>query len=644
MAAQVFFEEWALNADTLRRTLRAILAADAVSYSRLMALDEDGTVAALDASRAVFQACIDAHMGRTIDMAGDSVLAVFDTAAGAVSAAIEIQHRLGALGEGVALDRRLRFRIGVHLGDVIEKADRTIYGDGVNIAARLQAVAEPGCVAVSSMVREAVRDRVAAVFVDLGEHAVKNIARPVHVFQVAAPHHGGTNRGTRKFVSTAHRLRWRIAATAGVLLALAGGAWIGAAESARVARTALAALFGNRLAAGMPERASIAVMPFANQSGESKRDYFSDGITEDVIDALGRFSGVMVMSRNAVQAYKGRPATSAEIGRELGVRYIAQGSVREADGKFRVVVELSDAQSGTQLWAERYEGAGAQVFEIQDRIAKNIVGALAVNLTRVEQERVFSKPTDSLEAYDLVLRARSLLDLSERGANREARELLARAQKISPEYADIFTVLCYAEFERAVYGWTEDASGALVRAEGNCKRTLASTDRRAHARAHALIAAIDLHRGMFDEALSHTQRAIELNASDSTALYRRGAALLYTGRVDEALAAMETARRFEPQPGAGAGLNLSIAYYVAGRYREALEHADALLARAPHHVALNAIRAATLARIGSTEEARRAADQVRRLSPRFEAEDFGTGFAAPRIVTQLQEGLRLAGL
>jgi len=629
-----------------RRRLEAILAADAVGYSRLMAADEDATVVALDAARAVFKARIEGNQGRIIDMAGDSVLAVFETATGAVTAALESQKELNILADTVAEDRRMRFRLGVHLGDVIEKADGTIYGDGVNIAARLQALAEPGGVTVSGMVQEAVRDRISANFEDRGEHQVKNIARPVHVYRVDSSAHGvaAARWGAGKLAQYGRRLRWRILAPAVLLLAVAIGAWIASADSAKDARVSLATLFGKKPSHVASARASIAVMPFANQSGDPKRDYFSDGITEDVINALGRFSGVMVISRNAVQVYKGRPVASAEIGRELGVRYIAQGSVRQADGKLRVVVELSDAEKGAQLWSERYEGAGAEVFEIQDRIVRNIVGALAVKLTRIEQQRVFSKPTDSLEAYDLVLRARSLLERSERSANREARALLARAQKLSPEYAEILIALADAEMQRALYGWIEDVAEAMRRAEELCKRVLASTDQRAHARAHTVIAVIYSNQDRFEEALSHTERAIELNASDSATLYRRGMALLYVGRIDEAIAAMETAKRFEPQPSVGDAYNLAVAYYVAGRYREALAQADALLTHAPHHISLNAIRAATLAQLGNADEARRAADQVRRFSPLFQVENWGTRFTNPEYTAKLRDGLRKAGL
>jgi adenylate cyclase len=628
-----------------RRRLAAILAAGAVGFSRLMAADEDATVAALDAARNVFGARIEANQGRIIDVAGDSVLAVFETATGAVSAALAIQKELESSADATPQDRRMRFRIGIHLGDVIEKADGTIYGDGVNIAARLQAMGEPGGVTVSSMVQEAVRDHVAATFDDQGEHEVKNIARPVHVYRVDSSAHGVTavRGGAAALVQPTRWLRWRVLAPAALLLAAAVGTWIAVADSAQHVRVSLATWFGKKPTHSASERASIAVLPFANQSGDPERDYFSDGITEDVINALGRFSGVMVISRNAVQAYKGRPATSAEISRELGVRYIAQGSVREADGRLRVVVELSDAQKGAQLWSERYEGAGADVFEIQDRIVRNIVGALAVKLTHLEQRRIFTKPTDSLEAYELVLHARWLLDLHERASNREARTLLARAQQLSPEYADMLIALADAEMQRALYGWIENVAEGMARAEALCKRVLISTDQRSHARAHAVMAAIYSNQGRFDEALTHTERAIELNASDSTAIARRGMALLYVGRTDEAIAAMETAKRFG-HPDSDFGNNLVIAYYLAQRYSEALARADALLTRVPHHVMVNALRAATLAQLGHADEARRAADQVRRFSPLFDVENYGERFKNPQDAAKVREGMRKAGL
>jgi len=391
-------------------------------------------------------------------------------------------------------------------------------------------------------------------------------------------------------------------------------------------------------------RPVIAVLSFANQSGDAKRDYFSDGVTEDIIAALGRFSGLTVISRNSVGAFKGRPGAAQAIREELGARYIVEGSVREADGRLRVAVELSDAERGTLLWSERYDGDGKEVFDIQDRIVKNIVGALAVKLTQLEKARVFTKPTESLEAYDLVLRARALLILSDRKANREARTLLTQAQKLAPDYAESYVAMAEAEFQRAIYGWMEAAEEGVRRAEELLKRALSLADSNAHARAHALLGYLYTTRGDLDQALIEVDLAIAMNPSDSVAYARRGGALLWLGGIDESIASYETARRFDPHIDAGHGVNLSIAYYMAGRYREALAVSDAFLVRYPQVSFLHAARAAALSQLGRTEEARRAAAQVRALNPFFQVEQFGTRSVNPEHTTKLQEGLRKAGL
>jgi adenylate cyclase len=388
---------------------------------------------------------------------------------------------------------------------------------------------------------------------------------------------------------------------------------------------------------------TVAVLPLANLSGDARRDYFSDGVTEDVINELGRFSGLRVMSRSAMQAFKGRSATPQAIRDELGARYVVQGSVREADGRVRVSVELSDADQGALLWSERYEGEGTQVFEIQDRIVKSIVGTLHVKLTELEHQRAFRKPTESLEAYDLVLRARVLVNRTDRAGNREARELLARAAKIAPGYAEVETVLGEAELQRAAFGWMEDAEDGMRRAEEHGRRALVMAEPRTQAGAHSLLAAVYTIRGRFDDAVLQTERAIALNPSDSTSLYRRGDALMWSGRIAEAIDVLEIARRFEPRPSIGRQRSLAIAYYLSGRYHEALAETDAMLARGPYDF-LHALRAATLSELGRHDEARQAAAEARRLNPFFVRDTFGTRFADPKYTQRLHDGLAKAGL
>jgi TolB-like protein/DNA-binding winged helix-turn-helix (wHTH) protein len=389
----------------------------------------------------------------------------------------------------------------------------------------------------------------------------------------------------------------------------------------------------------------IAVLPLSNQSGDSTRDYFSDGMTEDIINALGRYSGLRVISRNSVESYKDRPASMQAIKGELGARYVVKGSVREADGRLRVWVELSDAETGTVIWSERYDGEGNDVFDIQDRITRNIVGTLAVKVTRLELERASRKAPATLEAYDLVLRARALLLRSERVANRQARALAERALQIAPNYAEAHVVLGQAERQRYYSGWTEDPEEALRRAEQHTLRALAIDDPGAHARAHGQLGLIYTVLGKLDQALIESDRAIELNPSDAFALEMRGATLLWLGRTEEAIAAMEMAFRFNPAgTGSASAFDRALAYYILRRYPESLAVADAALVRFPDVPFLHAIRAATLAQTGNDAEARKAAAQVMRLDPFFRGTEFGSRLVNPQHAAHLQDGVRKAGL
>jgi TolB-like protein/class 3 adenylate cyclase/Flp pilus assembly protein TadD len=602
-----------MGESSVRQRLAAVLAADAAGYSRLMSLDERATVEALDAARAVFRARIESQGGRVVDMAGDSVLALFETASGAVTAALQIQEEIEAAALSQPEERRMRFRVGLHLGDVLEKPDGTAYGDGVNIAARLQALADPGGVLASDAIHSAVKGRLAVSGQDLGERRLKNIAGPVRVYALRA----GARRSRRYH-------RWVAAVAAAVAIAV-GGVWLASQDRAQTES----------------ERPVVAVLPFANLGGDRARDYYSDGITGDIIGALGRFPGLLVISHNAVRGYGDRPLP--EVRKELNARYIVQGSLREAGGKLRASVELSDAEKGVLLWSERYEGEGSEVFAIQDRIVSNIVSSLQSRLALVEQQRALSRPTENLEAYDLVLRARSLLERETRRENREARELLEHALELDPEYMDILVALGEAEVQRALYGWIQDPRDAMRRAEERARRVLASPDVRAHASACVLLARIYSNLGRAEEALEAAERAIALNASDARALFQRGSMLLYIGRIDEAIKGLEAAKRFEPRPTLF-WLNLAVAYYVAGRYEDALALADVLATRFPDDVYLHANRAAALGQLGRLDEARAAASRVRALSPLFQVENVGMRFASAQHTAKLQEGLRKAGL
>jgi adenylate cyclase len=604
------------------RRLSAILAADVVGYSRLMHQDDQATVRALTERRAIFAERVAARRGRIVNAPGDSILAEFPSVVDAVECAVEIQTEIARRNAAIAdPGRRMQFRIGINLGDVIVE-DGAIYGDGVNIAARIESLADYGGVALSTSAYDQVRDKLPYRFVDRGGEQVKNIARPVRVYAVDMSASG---------VAPRRKAFPRRAALGGAgVVALAAVAFL---------------LFPSLVERQAPpeQAASIAVLPFANHSAEPQREYYSDGITEDVINALGRFSAIRVIAHNTARAYKNRSVAPDQISRELGVRYVVQGSVRQAGGRLRVGVELSDAMNGTLLWSERYEGEAREVFDIQDRIVRDIAGALAVKLTALEQQRAASKPPESLEAYELVLRARELMRVVERAPNREARALIAQAIKLSPNYAEAHAALAYAEFQRAVFGWMEDPSAGLRRAEQAARRALAIDDPGANARALAMLGNIHTFTGNYDAAMADAERAIALNPSDAIARSLRGGILLWTGKIEESIAASEAARRYDPRLSPEGMFNLALAYYLAGRYRDAAQTATAV---EPNRrtVFLEAVHAAALAQLGDAEGARRSVEEVKRGAPFFEVERFGQRLVNPSHRQKAQEGLRKAGL
>ncbi len=430
---------------------------------------------------------------------------------------------------------------------------------------------------------------------------------------------------------------WLIAlAGAGVLLLFAV-ALLGEPQGERAAPPASAAR------AGATSPPVIAVLPLANLGGDPQRAYFSDGITEDIIGALGRYSGLRVIARNSVEQFKTRPATASVLRQELGADYVLGGSVREHAGRIRIAVQLSDSDSAQVLWSDRFEGS--DVFEIQQDIVRQIAGTLAVRLTRLEERRIEAQPRADMAAYDLVLHARALLVRTERSANREARKLLGRALELEPDYGEAYVVRAQAEFHRAMYGWVEDGALAFERSEADALRALASDDAQAKARAHGHLSLVYALRREFDKALREADLAIAANPSDAFAIDARGDVLLWSGRLQEAVDAMEAAGRLDPVGrSAGSKFDLVLAYYSLERYAEALVTVESALARYPDAPFLQALRAATLARLGKLERARQAAAEVRRLAPFFPARSFGNRFVDPALMAHLQAGLREAGL
>ncbi len=461
-----------MSEEPVERRLAAVLAADVVGYSRLMGADELGTLRRLRGYRQeLIDPAIAARRGRIVKTTGDGLLVEFASAVDAVACAIAVQRALAARNEGAADDRRLVLRIGINIGDIIiEGGD--IFGDGVNVAARLEGLCEPGGLCLSRAVRDQVRDKLSIGFDDRGEQSVKNIARPVRVFALgpdaiaavaelppgaAAP--AGVVGGARVSASRAGRL-WIGIAAAVVLVAGGTGAWWLAREPTPVAKPA-----SDTVSEAPAAHAAIAVLPLAALGGAAGDDYFADGLTGDIISALGRFRSLSVIAPAAVFAYKGKHPTPAEVGRDLKVGYVVEGSVLRAPEKVRISIDLTDTAHSTVLWSDKYDAVPKDILAVQDEITRRIAGVLAIKITDLELARSKAVRPGNMEAYDLVLHGRALTARLTRPDNAQARELFDGAIKLDPKYAPAYVGLGHTDISGVNQGWTPDPKGALQHAE-----------------------------------------------------------------------------------------------------------------------------------------------------------------------------------
>ncbi len=587
-----------MSTSDLRQRLAAILAADAAGYSRLMSADERATVAALDAARAAFKKQIESNQGRVIDMAGDSVLAVFETAIGAVSAALAVQKALCTVTNEQPEHRRMRFRIGVHLGDVMEKADGTVYGDGVNIAARLQGLAEPGGITVSESVRTAVRTKVAADFEDQGEQQVKNIVEPVRAFRVRVDGAAAPKRATAEAQS--------------------------------------------RATAGMP---SIAVLPFQNMSGEADQEYFSDGITEDLITDLSNLSGVLVIARNSTFTYKGRSVDVRQVGREFNVSHVLEGSVRRAKGRVRITAQLVESASGHHVWAERYDRNLEDVFAIQDEITQKIVTALDVRLLHGEQAAGWRKSLRRPEALDAYYRGLDLFNRVTREANAEAAHCFEQVIGLEPDSPLGHLGMAWIHLSAFRYGWSDSPPESLKRAAALAGRALELDERCSDA--HALLGYYHLVKGVHDQAIAAGERAVALspNHADNTA--NLACSYAVSDRPAEAIPLLQRAIRLSPVYPTWYLNILGFANFRAGQHDDAEAALKLALQREPANARCRMLLAWVHHSRGRIDEARREAQEILRQDPTFRLKDVEPQLAIVKdrtLVARYFDVLRELGL
>ncbi|WP_395714008.1 adenylate/guanylate cyclase domain-containing protein [Reyranella sp.] len=619
------------------RRLATILFADIDGYSRMMRADEEQTLLDLRAHLAeLVGPVVERFRGRIVKTVGDGVLVEFASAVEAMRSAVELQRGMSERNADLPAERRQAFRIGLHLGDVIV-SDEDVFGDTVNVAARLHTLAEPGSIVLSASVYEQVRDKLALPFRFQGSRALKNIDRPVPIYALdgtalseTVPAAAAVSPRPRRVVLAVFAVFVAALALGGTIAYLAG----------RNTPTDEALAAGTRTMA--EPGLSVAVLVLANQSGDANQDYFSDGLTEDITHALGRFKDLTVIAYSAVLPFRNKELPPAEIGRTLNARYLVSGTVRRMGQRVRVTVQLTDTANNTQLWSEQYDDELSDIFAVQERIARRVAGTLASSLQQIALQHSLRKPTDNLDAYDLMLRSRALTNEASRAGNRMAREMLERATVMAPGYAEAYAELADAYFQRAAFGWSEFAQGDIETAIRLAQKAI-DIDAES-VLAHSVLARAYTAISKYDLGLAESERALQINPSDAEVLVARAAVLLWTGRLDESIAAAEQALRLNVNIGPEAALNLGIAYLLSRRYADAVRLLEAARARHPTYPLLEFPLAAAYAELGRTADAKDAADRAKRKNPYFELSSFGSRFQDPALQRRMEDSLRKAGL
>lgn len=623
------------------RRLAAILAADVVGYSRLMGNDEAGTLVALRRHREeLIGAKTAQYRGRTVKLMGDGALLEFGSIVDAVTFATEVQMAMAERNTKIPKDQQIVYRMGINIGDIIVEGD-DIYGDGVNVAARLEALCEPGGICLSRNVFDQVKGKLDLTFEHLGERKVKNIAEPITVYRVVLDDKAAAlATDVIPEEATLERRWWPIPAALAVMLGLSvGGAlwwqpWRPHQEPAVV----------EDMAFPLPDKPSVAVLPFINLSDDPSQEYFADGMTEDLITDLSKISDLFVIARNSSFAFKGRPVKVKQVAEELGVRFVLEGSVRRIGEQVRINTQLIDATTGGHVWADRYDGKLDNIFAVQDAILAKVVEALELHLTDREREQQDEGPeTDSLEAYDLVLQARKLLTRFDHKAAVEARDLLQRAIEMDSSYVQAHTLLGFYYFDEwRVWGRKRDHNLERALELGNTAVELDPPD----PAPHVLLAMVYQFRREFDSASAAADMALALRPNDAITLSNLGSMLVWAGRSREAINVLQQAIRLDPFHPPNYLERLADAYAGVSDYSRCIEVAERGIALDPNYVGLHVSRTGCYAALGRLEEAKTAAAEILRTNPRFTLNAFKSyaPFSSEHDRERRVKFLRVAGV
>ena len=578
------------------RRLAAILATDVAGYSRLMGADEEGTLAALKAMRkSLIDPKIAEYRGRIVKTTGDGALVEFASTVDAVRCAVDIQRAMPDRNAEVPSDKKIEFRIGINVGDIIVDGD-DIFGDGVNVAARLESISEPGGICISDVVHQQVSGRVEATFADLGEQNLKNIARPVRVYRLDL---GPNPRSASKAPSPTPVL---------------------------------------------PDKPSIAVLAFNNMSGDPEQEYFSDGISEDIITDLSKLSELHVIARNSSFTYKGKPVDMMQVGRDLRVRYVLEGSVRKAGNRVRVTGQLIDTESGAHIWADRFDRDLNDIFAVQDELTQEIISALKVKLTPEKKDRLARKNTIDQEAYDLFLRGRERAWLNTRSGNIEARNLLGRAVTINPDFAAAHAFIGFTHVNDYINGWAEIPERSLQIGLEIAERAVQmdETEPQGH---YALAVALYFHRQL-DRALAEARRSVALAPNFAQGHQTIARILTFSGDANGAINTLDAYMRLDPLYPDMLLYFLAEARFSLGHFDEAVMALKQRHERNPNSATSYALLASCYGHLGRIAESRAAWAEVMRISPNFsiERQRRVLPFKNPDDFERRVEGLRLAGL
>ena len=584
-----------MDSQSVQRKLTAILSADVKGYSRLMGEDEVATIQTLTAYRELVATLVEQHRGRVVDSPGDNLLAEFASVVQALQCAVEIQRELKARNAELPQNRKMEFRIGINLGDVIVEGGR-IYGDGVNIAARIEGLAEGGGICISGTAYDHVENKLGLEYEYLGEQAVKNIKKPVRVY--------------------------------------------------RVRMEPVATLTSSVKYLELPDKPSIAVLPFANMSGDPEQEYFADGISEDIITTLSRFRWFFVIARNSTFTYKGKMVDVKQVAQDLGVRYVLEGSVRKAGNRVRITAQLIDAPNDHHVWAERYDRDLEDIFAVQDEITQSIVTAVGPEFLSAEMQRAQRKDVRSLDAWDCVMRAASHHSRYTRQDVAEAQRLLRKAIELDPVSSGGFCLLAFTHLVQVQFGWSESADQSIQEAAKAAQSAVAMDDR--DALAHTALGLVDLISRRYDDAIRRLERAIDLNPSLANAYGALGQALALAGEYDAAVTQINKAIRLSPRDlftvywfG-----HLGLVAFAEQRYENACEWGVKIIQENPRFPGGHRLLAASYGQLGRMKEAQAALKDLLLLMPGMTIDDVRkqVPFKKPGDMDRYLDALRKAGL